>query len=398
VILRRHVASAWLEWLVPLGVSFAFFPLGLRAEALAGALTMTGFAVADAGAGRKNYGWLFTGFFLIFLGASTAPRMTVFSGALGLYVLYAALQTATGKNRWQILFLWLGAVALAGLIFLYLIDFKLGEFLHAFRFFAAGRVYKSKLRLVANYLFAYLGYLQMLIVLIPLGLLACSVGKTKDGLSKPAWFIAAALPLSVLIGGLGSGTAWWTFLMMVLLAGSLLKNLARRRAVARLGFIILTMLIINRKMLVQTGGILAGKIKPDRGEVLPEVFSLKPTAEHPILLDGWVARYVYDYRLPEGALDFASATKFPGMTPGFYSLPASYGPQLRPGDLYVLGNEMLVNLKTYTYFEHASNPKWSFCGLKQLAFEEYPRWVFIVPSESCRGLRLDAAVAMPDAK
>jgi len=76
VLLRRHKAPVWLEFLVPLGVAAAFLPFGLRPEPLPVALTMTGFAMIECGCCRSDP--VFIAFLLMFLGGATAPRLTLF--------------------------------------------------------------------------------------------------------------------------------------------------------------------------------------------------------------------------------------------------------------------------------------------------------------------------------
>jgi len=130
--------------------------------------------------------------------------------------------------------------------------------------------------------------------------------------------------------------------------------------------------------------------------MLAAALRIQPTPEHPMLLDGWVARYVFDYRLPPGSLDLASGTRFPGMTPGAYKIPGDTSPQLRPEDIFVVGNYMLKSLKKYTYLEHADPPTWNAFGIKQLPYDKYPRWVYIISAKSCKDVRVDAAEAEGD--
>ena len=79
-ILWRHKAPLWLEWLAPLGVSASLLTVGLRSEPLSIALTMAGFAIFECG--RKRPVSLLLAFLLMVMGASAAPRMALFSGAL----------------------------------------------------------------------------------------------------------------------------------------------------------------------------------------------------------------------------------------------------------------------------------------------------------------------------
>jgi hypothetical protein len=149
-VLRRHKAPVWLEFLVPLGVAAALLPIGLRPEPLAVALTMTGYAMIECGGCRSVP--VFVAFFLMFLGGATAPRLTLFAGALALLAGFQLWQnsTAPGWKRWQFGLCGLGALLAAGLVFLVLIGFRPGEFLAAFHFHAQ-RVGGSRLHLLKQY-------------------------------------------------------------------------------------------------------------------------------------------------------------------------------------------------------------------------------------------------------
>jgi hypothetical protein len=395
-ILRRHGASRWFEWCVPLGVSFVMLPLGLRQEPLALSLSMTGFALADADSGRRR-GWVqFIAFLLMFLGGSAAPRVVFFIAALPACAAYLAWRNAAGaRERWGLVGWWVGALLVTVLVFLVLIDFRLGEFVHTFRFHAAGRVYKSKFKLIHDYLLLSLGYIQLSILVLPLALLLYALTKPKDDLSILAMFIAGAVPLSLIAGAIGSGTAWWAILVMLLLGASLVKGLPRSRGIALQVVIAVTLLVVNRKVFAECWGLCTGKIDSERGGQLAAALRLKPTPEHPLLVDSWVARYVWDYRLPDGTLDLEWGTRFPGASPGAYRVAANEGTEVRPGDIYVIGYYLRNCLEQRTYLEPLARPQWAVLGLKKLAFERSPREVYVIPAESCRTVRLDARPPLP---
>jgi heme/copper-type cytochrome/quinol oxidase subunit 2 len=396
LILRRHRASVWLEWFVPLGVTFGIMYLGLRPEPLGVALAMSGFALTDADATHKRAANQFTGLLLLIFGASAAPRVTLFVVSLAVYAGYRTWQAAANsRERWRVAIWWFAAVSIAFLAFLAMIDFRLGEFLSTFHHHAAGRLYKHRFTAVGKYLFEYLGYLQIPIILLPLALLVWALKKPKDDLSRPAFFIAGAIPFVLWTGGLGSGTAWWAFLMLVLLAGSLLRTLPRARAITLQVVIFLVLAVINRKDFAQCWGKISGNILPDQGAQFAAAKNLQSTPEHPLLVDGWVARYVYDYRLPKDAVDAEWCVRFPGAGPGSYRLPNDSSPQLRKGDIFVVGNYMRRSLEIYTYLDPLPPPKWNAFGLPQLAFEKYPRWVYIIPSEDCKDVRASASLVLP---
>jgi hypothetical protein len=244
-------------------------------------------------------------------------------------------------------------------------------------------------------LFNYLGYLQIPIILLPLALLAWSFKKPKDGLGRPAIFIAATIPLVIWTGGLGSGTAWWAFLMLTLLAASLVQNLSRQKAMALQLVIFLVLVVINRKDFASCWGTISGNIKADLGEQLTAARNLQPTAEHPLLVDGWTARYMYDYQLPKGAMDAEWCVPFPGAGPGTFPTPNDSLPQLRKGDIFVVGYFMRHSLEDHTYLDRMPPREWSAFGLQRLAFEKYPRWVYVIPSADCKAVRSNASMTLP---
>lgn len=395
-ILRRHQASIWLQWLVPLGVSFGIMYMGLRPEPMAVALTMVGFATTDSEAARKRGAIEWAGFFLMLLAASAAPRVTLFVAALAVYAGYRAWwEAGNPKARWNVIFRWFGAGAAVGFLFLAMIQFRVGEFLHTFHFHSAGRISNDKVWVIKGYLFGYLGYLQLPILLMPLALAIWALKKPKDELSRPALWVAAMAPVAFCTGGIGSGTAWWAFLVMIFLASSLVKSMPRKGAIALQVCIFLILAVINRKIAAECWGIVSGHITRDQGEQAAAAKVIQPTPEHPLLVDAWVTRYLYDYRLPKGALDAEWSVRFPGAGPGSYAVSADAGPQLRKGDVYVIGYYMRQCLETYTLLEKTTDPRWKAFGLAQLGFEPFPRRVYIIPAEECKDVRPGAAQRVP---
>lgn len=395
-VLRRHKAWVGLEWFVPLGVLYGVLYLGLRPEPLAIALAMSGFALADADATGKRGAFQVIGFLLIFLGCSAAPRVTLFTASLAAYAGYRAWRLAgNARERWNVVLWWVGALMVSGLIFLLMIHFQLAEFVRAFHFHAAGRISQVKLKVIWEYLHGYLGYLQLPLLLLPAALAVWAVTKPKDDLSRPALFVAAMVPLAFFTGGIGSATTWWAFLVMILLAGSLLTGLSKPGALGLQVSIFLIMTIVNRKTFAQCWGIASGNIKSDRGEQLAKVQSLQPTPEHPLLVDGWVARYVYDYRLPKGTIDAEWCVRFPGAGPGSYIIPGDTTPQLRMGDVFVVGYYMKRSLEIYTQLPASPPTTWNAFGMRQLSFESRPCHAYIITAEDCKAVRPEAAMALP---
>ncbi len=380
VILRRNLAAAWVEWLVPLGIAIAFLPSGLRPDVLAVALTMSGFAVMELGGGstwRQFAGWL-----LMFLGGSCAPRVTIFAGTLVLCA-WQELRSKLGASRSPFLKLYalpIIALLVAVSVFLGMIHFRLAEFARTFhfhftRFNATGRAP------LKDFITATLGIFQWPLVGIPIALVIYSIGKPKDRLSVTALFIAAAFPLVALTNGGGVGIMWWFSLIMFLLAGSASvskSNLLRRS----LPFVTsLALLVGNRKLAVNCFGLLSGAISRDKGPQSQVALALRPTGEHPLLIDCEAGRYIFDYRLPEGSLDLEFGTPFPGNVPGDLSTE-----ELRPGDIFLAGAWMVSILHDITYLNQAT-PKWLAFGSAKFEYERNPCRVYIIPAESCKAHR-----------
>ena len=96
--------------------------LGLRPEPLAvrAGHHKIGLALVDAGCDmQKRPRIKFTGFLLIFLGGSAAPRVTLFVAAISIYVGYRAWRAAVGaRERRRVAAWWFGAMLVAMLVFL----------------------------------------------------------------------------------------------------------------------------------------------------------------------------------------------------------------------------------------------------------------------------------------
>ena len=149
-------------------------------------------------------------------------------------------------------------------------------------------------------------HLQLPLVFLPLALLAWMARKPKDDLTRPAFFLAGAIPFVLWTGGIGSATAWWAFLMLVLLlAGSALKSSFRDRAESRSKSPILLVAATGEpeKPLRGVGASPAATSSPGLGRgngggVAPATHRRTSGAGR------WLRwRYVYDYRLPPGMLD-----------------------------------------------------------------------------------------------
>ena len=376
-ILCHHRAPVWLEWLAPLGVSTSLLALGLRSEPVAIAFTMAGFALFVCS--RKAAVWMLPAFLLMVLGASAAPRTMVFSVALILFACNRLWVMPPGncprKQR-----LWIAmalGVALAVLIFLVQIHFRVGEFWHSFSTHAQ-RIRGSSINAVIDFLNEnpFLTNAQFPLLLLLVGLMIFAWQCQRCDLSRMALVLVGAFSCVVFIGGLGQGTLWYIILMLLFYAAAVVRNqpaLEKKLKVV----MVLAVLLANAEMLVAIWGAVTGKIKSDRGPQVGVASDMRPTHEQPLLIDSSVARYIFDYKIPAGMLDIQFAAPFPGSH--------AVG-QLRPGDIYLVGPPNVEVLKDATLLDVGIS-MWVPFGLINRHFYRYPCQVFVIHEEECHGLR-----------
>jgi hypothetical protein len=388
-ILRRHKAPGWLEFLVPLGVSAAFLPIGLRPEPLSVALTMMGFAIIECGYSRHVP--VFFAFLLMFLGGATAPRLTLFAGTLVLLAGFRLRQNSTepGWKHWSFCLSGLDALLIVGFIFLLLVGFRPGEFWQTFHLnMHAHLTDGTKFQLLKKYFYSrhILGRTQLPLFFLPPILLFFGLGQSKDELFYCGTFIAVAFILTALIGGIGHGSAWYAVLMMFFLAAFISRNASRYKRFL-LVVLSLTLLLANCKSLMNVAGILSGEIQSDRGGQFAEAVKLRSTPEHCVLVDCAVARYVFDYRIPRGFIDFPFSAPFPG---------ESVTDFFQRQDVYVVSSENIDYLKENTRLDFPPLPNWSLLGLARWSsswsFDKHPCSAFVIPAETCKSLQSDTSL------
>jgi hypothetical protein len=386
-VLRRLKVPVWLEFLVPLGVAGAFLPMGLRPEPLSVALTMTGFAMIEGGC-RKNAP-VFIAFLLLLLGGATAPRLTLFSGALVLLAGYRLWQnsTAPGWKRWSFCLCALGAMLVAIFIFLLMIGFRPHEFLETFHFHAR-RLDAGKIQLLEKY-FHDVGKTQLPVFFLAPIVFLFSLRQPKNELFYCGAIIAVAFLSTAMIGGIGHGSAWYAVLMMLFLTAAISRNGVRHK-VCLPAALFLVLFVASGKSLMNVAGIFYGDISSGRGGQYEEALQLHSTPEHPVLVDFSVARYVYDYKIPAGFLDFEFSAPFPGIGVTDY---------FQHQDIYVVSPENVDNLKCWTRLDVPRMQEWSFCGVSRLPFlgrwtlYRHPGEAFVIPAENCGGLRAETSQA-----
>jgi hypothetical protein len=104
-----------------------------------------------------------------------------------------------------------------------------------------------------------------------------------------------------------------------------------------------------------------------------------------VLVDFALARYVYDYRIPPGFLDFEFSAPFPGVSVRDY---------FQRQDIYVVSPESVDYLKFWTKLDVPWMPQWSFCNVARLpllgrwTLYKQPCMTYVIPADTCGGLAL----------
>jgi len=376
-ILRRHGVPAWLEFLVPLGVTASFLPFGLRAEPLAVALTMTGFAILEYGYSRIMP--VFFAFLLMFLGGATAPRLTLYAGGLVLLAGFRMWQKATGSGWKRLSFCLpaLGAISITLFIFLYMINFRLGEFWSVFHLHASYNVGGSRIGHLKMFFFRILGVTQLPIYFLGPVLLLIAGRRSRDEWFYRGIFLTLAFVLYALGGAVGIGTTWYAFLVFLCGAASISKNASYSGRILSAVGLSLVLLLANSKALLNVVGIWSGEIQEDQvGQAAAA--QLRPAAGRSVLVDRAVARYVFDYKIPAGYVDFEFSAPFPGFGVNDY---------FAVQDIYLVSPAAVDWLRFETQLDCPSPPVWTPLGWSRWAFERHPCRTFIIPAETCKGLR-----------
>ena len=367
LVLKRHNSPRIVSWLAPLGVAAVFLKPGLRPEAFAVALTMSGYALLIYCRTAGFRCW--TAFFLMFLGASAAPRTAPFAAALAAVGGWEWMRSAPGNklSRFRLGVLAGLGLAAAGVVFLVLIQFRLAEFLETFRLHC-GRLDHGILRLWHDYL-RDLETAWIAILWLAFAVLCASIRGPLDSLVRVCYCLAGVFVLMGLKGALGHGSSWYIIFILFLLAGSQIKRLPGRWGTALPCTIAFLLLMGNSTALIGAFGQLTGKIEQKPPENLQTLRQLRSTAENPLLLDTRVARYVFDYRLPAGCINFEFAAPFPAFM--------ATDTKLRDEDLFLLGPETVL-----AKFHSPPIDWWNVFGLQNWRQFKNPHQVYLIPARS----------------
>jgi len=361
--LRLSGAPKWLEWKAPLVVTAGFLPFGLRPESLAAALIIAGYLIAELA--ESGGVALLAGFFLLALGAGTAPRTTLFGIALMAVTLYPRLR----RNRVRggiprMLLACVGGGLAACLVFCAMVHFQIGEFWKSFHHYSQ-LVAGSKLMLLKLLFIRYAGITLWPIFPVFLGLLVVAWKEPWTQLKRAGFAIALALPLIGLIGGLGNGTMFFILLGVLFLTASVPRSGKLGLVVSAV--VVASLLVANVKFLINLAGIASGGIESRHDYGKTEAAAIVSTPGHPALLDEATARYVFDYRIPKGFIYWPFSAPFLGELP--------MDTPLRPGDVYILGPNSAEQLHSRQLTD-VEPPKW---GLKtrRWAFYRHPREAYV---------------------
>ena len=379
ILLRRQEAPELFSWLAPWGVAAVFMKTGLRPEILAVALAMSGYVILIHS--RKTGFCLWLAFWLMFLGATTAPRMSLFAATLALVGGWQWMNSTPAKgSRW----LRFGAVAglAAGatmLIFLILIGFHISEFTQTFRLHA------TRLTVVDGRWVQFVNFMQGAFmgarwwpIFFLTSLLLCFAARfPADNPTRLCYWLAATCVVAGLTNSLGAGSSWCVMFILLLLAAVLVKKISRPPALALQLAIVLLLLVANSTKLLEAFGILTGKIDTQPPPNRAAILAMRSTKEHPLLVDVNVGRYVFDYKLPPGVVDFAFAARFPGVD--------ATTTKLREEDTFVIGPNFveLLDMRRHT---HHPVETWNVLGFKNWTYYRHPQQAFIIPARECMDL------------
>lgn len=370
ILLRRQQAPELLAWLAPWGVTAVFMKTGMRPELLAVALTMLGYVVLVY---CRRIGFkLWLAYLLMFLGAATSPRTAIFAATLALAGGWQWLKQTDMKISSCLRLGALAGLALAAtiLIFLALIGFRLSEFMQTFRLHAT-RVSEGGPWKAFLFFIEFLGIKWLPLLLMTFLVLCFAWCRRADELTRLCYWLAAAFLFEGLTGVLGAGSSWYVIFILLLLTAALVKRISRGRALALQSAIIVLMVFANSSRLFEVFGILTGRIDTRPPANRAAVLAVRSTKENPVLVDPHVSRYVFDYKIPPGFIDFDFAAPFPGF--------AATTTKLREGDVFLLSPNGVQYLDLVTRYRHPADT-WVILGFKNWTFYRNPRQAFIIPA------------------
>lgn len=379
ILLRRQEAPELFSWLAPWGVAAVFMKSGLRPEPLAVALTMIGYVTLIHC--RRIGFWLWLAFLLMFMGAATSPRMSFFAATLALVGGWQWMKSTPPTSS-----LWLRIGTVAGLalgatilIFLVLIGFRFSEFtqtfrLHATRIAVEGGRWREFVKFMQG---AFMGTRWWPIFFLTIALLCFAARQPADDPTRLSYWLAAAFLLGGLTNSLGAGSSWCVMFILFVLAATLVKKISRAGATALKFAMVALMLLANSTKIIEAFGLVTGKIDTRPPANRAAILAMRSTKEHPVLVDVNVSRYVFDYKLPPGFIDFGFAAPFPGID--------ATTTKLREEDTYVLGPNFVELLDKRAHTHHPIET-WNVLGFKNWTYYRHPCQAFVIPARECMDL------------
>lgn len=359
-ILHRYSSPAWLKYLTPLLLTASFAAIGLRQEPLATAFALVGFAIIECDIRKPSL--VFLSFLLMFLGMATAPRVTLFAGALAILAGQRLwVENSDNKQRRKLFWLAASACLFTGLIFLWMIHFQAAEFWHIF-FLTAKSV--SVRRPLGSYFLAQLGSIQIVLMLTCGMLLAFLFKYRREKSIQLSIALALVFPAQFFLHFLGNGVGRY-FLSLALFFSitAILKHISRLNGRGLMFGLICFLVFMNSGLFVNIFGIVTGEIKSTHEGDYHEAKQLASTEQTPLFLDPFAARYVFDYKMPRGSVDFFFSPPFPRYIIDETNYPEGnyvFGPQWGRG------------------FRQTNEPSDSQWGFLNWRFYKKPQQIFVI--------------------
>jgi hypothetical protein len=380
-ILRRHSAPRWLEWLTGPAVIACLAPCGLRMEPLAIALTMAGFAIIECGV--RNRFAVALAFFLMFMGGSAALRTIFLPTAFVLLSIWRLARTGATFGRGLRLALISAAFTLAitVVLFLWMIDFRLNEFLTTIRFHTIKRVELdvSKWAVFLALLEHAPKFMGWPLLFLPFVVMCLNCLRRPRRFTELDGITTCLLIPFVLLALTGTITVYalW-FPVFALLTGvaSMLQPLSSGRKRVLLAVLALLLLVANKWTVITAFGVASGKIKHDTGPLTAQALAMRSEPTHKVALDSWIARYVFGYQIPPefAAFEFC------------YPIGGSFvESSLAKGDIYLVSPMGVRQLEDGTNLRMPDPPMWAPLGVRRWAIPGHPCRVSVIRAEDCNG-------------
>jgi hypothetical protein len=191
---------------------------------------------------------------------------------------------------------------------------------------------------------------------------------------KVSYGIAITVLLALLGRAYSHGSTWFLFFVLFLLSAVMAAQMSRARQFALGSALVLVLLFCNIAPIFEVLGTVSGQIQTRPSDNLSSIRALQSTSEHPVLVDPDVARYIFDYRLPAGYIDYGFSVRYPGFCP--------IDDKLRPEDIFVLGPGK-VSLLNNAIHSHFPVESWPAFGMSKWSYYKFPRQAFIIPARDC---------------